>query len=75
MGHMNNATHLALVEEALFQLGIKLLDDFKYRIEFLSEIEPKTSVTVGVSNTQSTTMLALLQNDDIKSIVELAVMV
>ncbi len=72
MGHMNNAIHLALVEEALFQFGIKLLDDFKYRIEFHSEIEPKAPVSVGVRKSQGTTMLALLQNENIKSIIELA---
>ncbi len=71
MGHTNNAIHLALVEEALFQQDIKLLGDFKYRIEFLSEIEPKTPVTVGVRNLPSIAILALFQNEDIKSIVEL----
>ncbi len=72
MGHMNNAVHLALVEESLFQLGLKLLDEFSYRIEFLAEIEPNAPVVIEHRESDSSTLLALVQNEATKSIVELS---
>ena len=72
MGHMNNAVHLALVEESLYQLDLKLLDEFSYRIEFLAEIEPKAPVVIELRDSDSSTLLALVQNEATKSIIELS---